>query len=321
MHPRDTLLTALWRLAFLPSGPIPARANDLGSVLEILLNTDPPFAQISQSIIALIKNRLVKMSSHLDLRPEERQSLPTASLFPEDTAIPVPDELPSEGWDDGFTALQTDAWYLYQEHKVLEAKIYLLAEFLEHCSADPPPYRVVETLQSITNDFLMVGPVHVIHQNRLANSIYAVSVARASPKLLSVIVDCRCWDLYADGPSIERKWSYYPAENLVPWLDNPDARHKIGAVFVEYGQTLSLSNDFPDTLTRLRTILKRLDSLHSEDMVRPTTESDGYAENEIEGNGGVQVVDKQSPAPNMKNSASDVGGKGVRVEGEPESTE
>ncbi|KAJ7436639.1 hypothetical protein FB451DRAFT_1453828 [Mycena latifolia] len=146
--------------------------------------------------------------------------------------------------------------------------------------------------------------------------IYTLFAARASSKLLSVIVDCRCWDLYADGPSTELKEWYYSAENLLPWLDNPDARHKIGAVFVEYEHTLSLSNDFPDTLTRLRTILGRLDSLHAKDMVRPTaTESAGHAKNGIEGSGVVQV-DKSSPAPNIQNSASDVGGKEPRMEAE-----
>ncbi|KAJ7438062.1 hypothetical protein FB451DRAFT_1304635 [Mycena latifolia] len=162
----------------------------------------------------------------------------------------------------------------------------------------------------------MVGPIHTIQQNRLANGIHSVWTATTSSWLLGVIVNCRCWDLYADGPRIKGNWSY-DAENLVPWLDDPDARHKIRAVFVEYEHVLSLDNPFPNTSTRLRTILGRLDSLHSENMVRPTaTESSGHAGNEIEGGGGDQAVDKQSPAQNMKNSASNMGGKGVRVEGE-----
>ncbi|KAJ7436640.1 hypothetical protein FB451DRAFT_1570998 [Mycena latifolia] len=171
-HSRESLFTALWRLAFLSSGPIQARVKDLDSVLEILVSIDPSFPPLSQSIIALIKSRLVTMSLNTDLPREERQSSFSTSIFPEDTAIPLPNELPSGEWDDGFTAPQIDAWELYQQQKVLEAKISLLAEFLEHCSIDPPPYRVVETLQSITGDLPMVGPVHATYQNRLANSIY-----------------------------------------------------------------------------------------------------------------------------------------------------
>ncbi|KAJ7438052.1 hypothetical protein FB451DRAFT_1416491 [Mycena latifolia] len=320
--PRESLFTALWHLAFLPSGPIQARVKDIESVLEILVNIDPSFPPISQSIIALIKNRLVTMSMNPYVPIEERQSSFITCIFPEHTAIPVPDKLPSENGDSSFTDPQAHAWELYQQQKVLEAKIYLLAEFLEHCSADPLPYKVVETLRRITDNLQPVRHVHAIHQNRFANSMHNVFAARPSPKLLSVIVDCHCWDLYADGPPIESNWWDYAAENLVPWLNDPDARHNIQAVFMEYEHMLSLSNDFPDTLTRLRTILGRLDSLHSENMVRPTaTSSTGHAENEIEGGGGDQAVDKPSPAPNMKNSASEMGGKGVRVEGEPESTE
>ncbi|KAJ7438054.1 hypothetical protein FB451DRAFT_170138 [Mycena latifolia] len=262
--PREPLFTALWHLAFLDSGGIPARAKDLTSVLEILVDTDPPFTQTSRSIIALIKNRLVKMFSDPDLLREERQSSFITPMFPQDTAIPVPDELPSRDWDH--SSPQTHAWDLYQEQKVLEAKIYLLAVFLEQCSADPLPFKAVETLQSITDDLPMVGHVHAIHQNRLANSMRTVFAARTLPKLLSVIVDCRCWDLYADGRPTKSTWFYNPPRNLPPWLNDPDARYKIQAVFGEYEHTLLLSNDFPDTLTRLRKILGRLDSLHSEDM-------------------------------------------------------
>ncbi|KAJ7446144.1 hypothetical protein FB451DRAFT_1188901 [Mycena latifolia] len=188
-----------------------------------------------------------------------------------------------------------------------------LPSSLSTAARNPLPYKVVETLRRITNNLQPVRHVHAIHQNRLAHSIHTLLAARTEPKLLSVIVDCRCWDLYADGPPTNPNWWYPPAENLLPWLDNHDARQKIRAVFVEYEHTLSLSNELPDTLPRLRKILRRLDSLHAEDMVRPTaTERAGFAAEDIEGSGSVQV-EKPSPAPNIQNPASDVGGKEARV--------
>ncbi|KAJ7446138.1 hypothetical protein FB451DRAFT_1376010 [Mycena latifolia] len=129
-------------------------------------------------------------------------------------------------------------------------------------------------------------------------------------------VHFRCWDVYA---GVARTPRHSDADDRdrpsIPWLNNTDSRQKIYSAFRDLEKRLAVAADSPETLTRLRKILKGLVSLHPEDLAQPATYVVSGA---IEGSAAAQV-DKPSPVPDLPNSASDPSGKQFRGKGESSS--
>ncbi|KAJ7817355.1 hypothetical protein B0H14DRAFT_1387182 [Mycena olivaceomarginata] len=283
---QERSLTALWRLASLQFWEVQP-LNLLDSVLDTVRQTDTLFTHISSSIIPLLKfNILVTMSrTSLKTMGELRASL-QHQIFPADTDIHIADELPPQqhdGGSDSPTALVTG--YLHQ--RMVEAKVDCLVKFLEHCSTDILPYKAVETLRKIAQ-IKPVGRIHRAHQNRFANSLHSVFTAGSLPELLNTIMESSCWDIYAAYPEKPDNGDWTLPQPLVPWLDDPDSRRKICAVFTEYKKKLA------DTLIRVRKILEGLEFWHPDSGV-PHLEAGGTGE-PVEGVGPGTVVNQDSPA-------------------------
>ncbi|KAJ7249090.1 hypothetical protein B0H12DRAFT_1122614 [Mycena haematopus] len=115
--------------------------------------------------------------------------------------------------------------------------------------------------------------IHPTHQMRLADSIHRVFTDGRTTQLLDAIANWRCWSLYADVNTEEKVQAHrerlrssglWPAEPLVPWLDNPIARQKIGNAFRGYEQRFSSDIDSAHGIVpRLRNILQGFDRWHS----------------------------------------------------------
>ncbi|KAJ7436636.1 hypothetical protein FB451DRAFT_1108713 [Mycena latifolia] len=290
--PREAVFTAMWRLVWL--GRAQPELTSLQSVLDALSTTDPALAPISKSIVTLVKIEMFGVLS-LDYPQTLEDVRPwlSHSIFPADTAVHIPDESPPKPWSSELSDPHAEELTRCVLARVAEAKLELLAEFLEHCGADVSPYRAFETVRRVTLDIRPVAPIHRTHQARLANSLHIIFTARTLPEVLNTVIDCHCWDGYAMRP--------LPSGNTLLggflWLDDPDAREKIQTVFMEYEQTLSLSNDSPDTLARVRGILQGLDP------GRPESDSqsvkmgvgDGKAEDGVELSTGAEVEERPDP--------------------------
>ncbi|KAJ7657736.1 hypothetical protein DFH06DRAFT_1197022 [Mycena polygramma] len=154
-----------------------------------------------------------------------------------------------------------------------EARLALIAEYLECCASNLLPYNAVKTVYKLTRQMAPREPVHPTHQLRLANSIQPMSFAvENSTELSQAIMHSDCWKIYATGRKTEKKvtlhrnklneagWGRWPW----PWLDDPIARQKVKQVFTDYETKLTASGDSPDILARLQFILEGIDSWHPE---------------------------------------------------------
>jgi hypothetical protein len=238
----EDLLTSLWAMAFfddslhLKSAPLYEDLIEAISVSE--------FPHISVSATALIKYRILQAlhlkldDSSLALAMELINSLNL--LFPADTAI-----LPLKA-QPSLSAMQ---------HRIGEAKLHVLAEFLQHCSSNTLPYKAVETVGVIAEG-MPLGPVHKTHQIRLATGIEAVFASNSSTDLMNTIISSSLLEI----AELQPYW-------VDPWLDDPLARQKLRLAFEKYEQVLATSNpDACPNRTRLRAIVDKLgdDKLEAE---------------------------------------------------------
>ncbi|KAF7326732.1 hypothetical protein MVEN_02592100 [Mycena venus] len=240
MISRQDLLAALWRLASLNTH---LRLKDqslvvrLVSILEVLSEAETSLSHISNSIIALIKHRIL-----YEITQTSFSSSFNHLIFPIETIVQVSDE------DQQSVSNMMRA-------RRQEARIYILAEFLQHCNSEVLPYRAVETLEAISHRTVPREGIHHAHQLRLADSVRGIFTAERFPDLLPVIINCECWTVYAKQPK------FGPFEER-PWLYDPVARGKIKDAFTHYEGKLGSIPDSSTLLVRLKKILQGLDSWH-----------------------------------------------------------
>jgi hypothetical protein len=203
------------------------------------------------------------LNRHLDRHDTARELswVHDHPLFPKETAIPLPNEILAKEAD----SLSSAEWNTLKhclEGRMDEARINIIAEFLENCSSIDLPYQAVETLQRMNNLSYLPGPstfIHHTHQIRLANSIHNVFSAGRPTDLLNAIINSWLWSLYAEGPTeakVDEAFKYDGWESFC-WLDHPCARQKIKEAFTNYENKLTLSAESPDTLSKLRNILRK----------------------------------------------------------------
>ncbi|KAJ7659613.1 hypothetical protein DFH06DRAFT_401009 [Mycena polygramma] len=164
---------------------------------------------------------------------------------------------------------------------IMDAKLYVLMEFLEYCSSAKLPYRAAETVEKLTIDgrdpwegdrnWRSLGsgsvPVHSVAQLRFASSVHAV-FARAKPRreLLDAIVRSELLDGYA-GVEIIVTWGKIRGH---PWITDPTARQTLTEAFTGYEATLAADPDPPKGLfTRLRAILNGFSTMHPDPDPQP----------------------------------------------------
>lgn len=115
---------------------------------------------------------------------------------------------PHPDGDAAATAEGPHRWVWALDARIAEARLALVAEFLESCldtSSEEYPYQPARTLQSMHAQAAYdkaPSVVHVTHQQRLANAIQALFCSPSHParELRTVVVHSRMFAAYADVP-------------------------------------------------------------------------------------------------------------------------
>ncbi|KAJ7829145.1 hypothetical protein B0H13DRAFT_2116337 [Mycena leptocephala] len=264
------VLTALWHLALLPGSPNVAPAQYLISLQQtqkalwetLDISPDKHLSEITTSIILLLKFRIVSAQFVSDNGTiADALACFRDPIFPVDTAITIPDKVLMANAERRISAPYWLALYQSMACRKDEARIMFFAEFLERCTPDSFPYEAVETIGNIVIG-PPKGPVHPNHQIRLANGVHATFVAHCVTGLLNAVINCACWDLYAEQSNGKRDMA--DSDDRRPWFDNPGARRRLQETFAEYAEKLKESTETPGVLTRLQSIQQGLSAWHAE---------------------------------------------------------
>jgi hypothetical protein len=246
----DQLMTALWRLGsctvqYYPEAGYLETHNyiDLSGyqpLMDAVSNTGP--SSFLPSVMAMIKSCF--------LRALMKHNFAGASphpVLPAETAVMLPSD---ETTQDS-----------KMHHRVAEASIHLLAEFLESCISDPLQWKATETVKRIYDES-PCGQVHEAHQIRLALAIRH-SFASSGEDLATAVIEKKMFDLYA-GVKPKSAWIFFPPrpDERIPWLENSDACETIKRAFIAHADKLASSADSTPTLARVRAIINGLESLH-----------------------------------------------------------
>ncbi|KAJ6533614.1 hypothetical protein B0H19DRAFT_1272259 [Mycena capillaripes] len=257
---QDELLAALWRgVPYLDFHNLDWSVYS--SVLEALVNSAT--SAVSISVTVLVKAQLYH-SLRSATTDENWWSRFNHPLLPTETAVAAePESIATMTTDNYMSPIEQIVGI-----RIDEAKVCLLAEFIELCAAGPFPYKAVETLQKIDH-CLYPTSVHDIHQKRLAQAIEKLLESSRGTEVLGAVVDLDIFEAYVDDFAMN-SWEPCP-----PWLTSSDARNTIKITFSAYAEKLSNSSpsDPMSTLILFRPqkIIERLGSLHPEIEKAPST--------------------------------------------------
>ncbi|KAJ7610028.1 hypothetical protein DFH06DRAFT_1065367 [Mycena polygramma] len=252
------LLTSIWVLAFSTEfeadGASPAAKAGVslfetpGSLLIYTYALEAMYAAKlpSPSTVALLKTGILTFLSAKLAPTSDLHKVFEHQVFPADSAIPLPDG--SELDED--TLAFVDA-------RIREAKIHVLAEFLQCCASEVLPFNAVETLRRISY-IVPCTAVHKTHQLLYARSVDSVFAEARSVELMTAIVWSKCLDVYAGIPA-----DILGAEAF-PWLDEPFARQILKDTLSDWLSALAWNPTSSDLLERLRAILRGLETCHPE---------------------------------------------------------
>ncbi|KAJ7663738.1 hypothetical protein DFH06DRAFT_1295820 [Mycena polygramma] len=255
------LITAIWRLCYL-----------LGilqdSSLRLLhLVKDLETSSMSPSLIALLKwQYLNKLNRGVSpLAASDFSARFGDPLLPSDTAI-IP-----EPYDGGGQSVSVQ-YRVKLSDRITEAKVLLVAEFLESCAGSGPfPYMAGETLRRIIGavqdnlyryypdrDYYPMA-VHDTHQNRFANAIRDAFCSPRCAELRSSIIQQAIFGIYEEPQLLE--------EFGKPWMTNSAARETIRTAFTGYAGELAASTEHGlqtnSDQERIRAILRGFDLFHA----------------------------------------------------------
>ncbi|KAJ6544172.1 hypothetical protein B0H19DRAFT_1267472 [Mycena capillaripes] len=241
----DEVLTSLWRVASLVGG------HNLSTELcETILDavSIAVSSSIAVSVIALTKGLVFDSLSH----PQNGSAAENALghwLLPTETAVFVDPEVHDQEWN---IQLLHD--------RIVEARVSLLAEYLDTCDSDSLPFKGVETVINI-NISVPRAKIHEAHQTRFASAMNRVSglgYPRAE-ELLYAIINGGIFRVYAGVPARGSSGRQHA------WLDDLTARSQVKQTLSEHADKLKSSGDCSPLLARIHAILGGLDSLHETD--------------------------------------------------------
>ncbi|KAF7365728.1 hypothetical protein MVEN_00446500 [Mycena venus] len=270
----DEVKTALWSLAritpTLPTSVIrysPAIYEPVLAAVEAFSNTSP----VIFSLNCMLKSRLVDSllcgsdsSSRGRVPPLRHPSLPTA------TAIVVPPEFLEaqvvDSPESGFLEEPVDPFHRVLQCRIIEAKIGLVAEFLDGIRPDFIPYRAGETLRYLCDNIPTPrSEIHETHQTRFASGIRRVfeSGKPDNMNLLDTIIKSEIFEPYFDA-------GLYQVAPDVPvnshsgyaWLQDLSACSRIQEMLEKYSKAL-ISPDAPSVPARIQAILAGLELLQT----------------------------------------------------------
>ncbi|KAJ7119779.1 hypothetical protein C8R44DRAFT_737539 [Mycena epipterygia] len=189
----DEVLTALWRMSALEQWGSPGPTVLVESVLEAILKFRT--SSITVSVIALLKANILD-SLYFDTSEISRFR---HSLLPMETAIVISEDFLSSEFEAERS--RTDISIELMDDRLIEAKIALLAEFLESFNPNIVPYKGPETVRKI-GIVTSRAKIHENHQIRLANSIHGVT--GVGKILVSMQRHGAAWDLGTASNCFER---------------------------------------------------------------------------------------------------------------------
>jgi hypothetical protein len=198
--------------------------------------------------------------------------------------MPVPEEFRSIPGEDEILREHAAAITALCRHRLLEARIDVVAVYLEHYASDVLPYNVIETLNRMKQEYITPeAPIHPTIQIRLANSIHRILSDARFIDLSDIIINLCFWDLYAAGDKSEWEIQAHREElsltlgaengpyergpsstsHFWPWLDAPVARQKVKDAFKAHEMNLMFTTESArDVLLRLRRMLKGINCWH-----------------------------------------------------------
>jgi hypothetical protein len=140
-------------------------------------------------------------------------------------------------------------------NRIGEAKVVLVADFLDGFRSDFIPYKAAETLRSLC-DTVPVPPtgVHPNHQNRFASGMnYILNLVHPdSMELLDAIIQSNIFEAYfeAGQPRMPQK-----AQHEHAWLQDLSARDRVKNTLMDYMQNSGIR-------LRIQAVLHGIESLH-----------------------------------------------------------
>jgi hypothetical protein len=269
----DEVLASLWCVAAHTQWPVllEVATDAYEAALQAVINSSGS-SYMTFSVIAMIKAKIIDQLGHFPAAAF--RSLFTHWLLPTTTAI----DLPSDVLDDA------PAFF---HHRISEAKIAQLAEFLEDFNSEVLPYKMAETICSI-GVYIPCAQIHENHQIRLANGIHRVSTLDEphGPELLNAIINTEIFMIYAGAseshPNFDREelpnmggddqttevqsnlQVYQSPPTIKPWLESPTARLKIKDALSGYVSKFPSSVNASPLVARVNSMLRGLDLLHTE---------------------------------------------------------
>ncbi|KAJ7177091.1 hypothetical protein C8R46DRAFT_1188712 [Mycena filopes] len=255
--PSPGLMTALWHVAFTTQSFYPAGTYE--PVLDALKDL-PHFPDIKSSIVSVLKTKVMYQLLSHGIHPLRHPLLPTV------TALSIPDELPNN--DEPSSEIMAarlpalDGFSQLVRCRITEARIGIIAEFLDNFHSDFTPYNPIRTLKYICWDIAPRGEVHAEHQIRLADGMNRIlKLGMEHPhatELLDTLIGSKLFEPYIDAAVGQS------ARNLQPtvatgfaWLQDPTARNKIKDTLADYAEKLASSGR---ESARVSGILTGLDS-------------------------------------------------------------
>ncbi|KAJ6516727.1 hypothetical protein C8R47DRAFT_1088148 [Mycena vitilis] len=196
-------------------------------------------ALLQTGILTFLSTKIASSTTSLDFHKVFEHH-----VFPADSAIPLPDGC----------ELHQDI-LAFVDARIREAKIHVLAEFLQCCASEVLPYNAVETFRRISY-IVPCAAVHKTHQLLYARSVDSVLAEARSVELMTAIVWSKCLDVYAGILS-----DILGAEAF-PWLDEPFARQILKDTLSDWHSALEWNPASSDVLERLRAILQGLNPCH-----------------------------------------------------------
>ncbi|KAK6971885.1 hypothetical protein R3P38DRAFT_3494796 [Favolaschia claudopus] len=245
----EGLLFVLWRLCTLGFPETFDDPNLFQASIEALTRLDQH--HLVPSILILLKFRYLAAVHEADTSSSDVASL---TLDPEPIAesMVLDSPQPESGED-------------LQKTKIMGAKVYHLAQFLENCQCirgNQTIYeKAIETLKYLKTVLLYSG-VHVSHQKRLAKAIrtvFSTSTKRPAhpqdPQFPTAFIDMAIFDVYAAAEASS------PADITAYWLTDESVRIEIKEVFAEFVKKFKPhaynGTDSP-TMTRTKAIMAGL---------------------------------------------------------------
>ncbi|KAJ7119761.1 hypothetical protein C8R44DRAFT_982405 [Mycena epipterygia] len=189
----DEVLTALWRVSSLVQWGSSTELYE--SALEAVLKSRE--SSITVSVIVMLKAKILDSLVYFGTA---RSSL-RHQLLPVQTAIVDPENFSSaDEIDAGMDDAHAKTIHALVADRVNEAKIALLAEFLEGLDSGPLPYKAIETIRRI-GGAIPRGKIHESHQIRFAKGmdcVLRVGDSYTSAELLEALIACQVFELLTD---------------------------------------------------------------------------------------------------------------------------